>query len=142
MDTPVPTAGAALTDWEVFLREGRQYRTLMKGASRRPAVFTPEIVYNIAGMALEKMIMGYLMKHGALPEGHTLVELLQALQGRMEVPATLQQDVLFMEGFQEICGMYEEYQRTAPDQNSLQRIVTAVDAISELIESELWRLSR
>jgi hypothetical protein len=127
---------AEISQWERFLRDGRQYRNVMKGAVRRPAVFTPEIVYNVAGMALEKMIMAYLMKRGALPEGHTLIELMQALQGRLDVPASLQHDVLYMEGFQEICGI-DDYHRSAPDLHALQRIVSAVDAIADLIESEL-----
>lgn len=127
---------SGLAEWPAFLEEGRQFRRVMNGAERRPAVFTPEIVYNIAGMALEKMIMAYLMKHGALPDGHTLLELLAALQERLNLSPSLAADIAFMESFQEICGL-EEYQRSAPDPAALQRILRAVNTIADRIEDAL-----
>ncbi|MEN9354124.1 MAG: hypothetical protein RL318_1449 [Fibrobacterota bacterium] len=61
-----------------FLKEGDSYLKTVKNSGKRPEVFTPEIVFNMLGMAIEKLMMATLTYCGCLPENHTFHDLADA----------------------------------------------------------------
>jgi len=123
----------AITDWRQYLKEGEQYlKTALGGADRRAEVFTPEILYNITGMAIEKLIMGFLMSRGDLAENHTMADLLRALEKHAEIPAALAQDLLFLDSFQEICDI-DTYKRRPPSPEETRRILAIGQAVEQFI---------
>jgi hypothetical protein len=68
-------------EWRTFIDDGDRYlKAAAGGAARRPEVFTPEILYNLSAMAIEKHAMGYLMVHRRMPENHTLRDLMDAIR--------------------------------------------------------------
>jgi hypothetical protein len=70
-----------------FLKEGDAYLKTVRNSGKRPDVFNPEIVFNLVGMAIEKLMMATLMHSGCLPENHTfrdLAEAWRAAVGEME----------------------------------------------------------
>ncbi len=125
----------AITDWRQYLKEGEQYlQTALGAATRRPEVFTPEILYNLTGMAIEKLIMGFLMSRGDLAENHTMADLLRALGRHAEVPAELVQDLLYLDSFQEICDL-ATYRRRPPTPEESRRILAIGQAVRQFIAS-------
>lgn len=68
----------AITGWQDFLVEGDAYLKTGNGAyAKRRTVFTPEIIYNIIAMGIEKLVMATLMKVGELPYNHTMYDLVK-----------------------------------------------------------------
>ncbi len=97
----------AIDGWEDFLHEGEAYLKTAQGAhAKNRKVFTPEILYNIIAMAIEKFIMAALMKYGALPYNHTMGDLVEAMEATF--PSTLgdiREKLLALDRYQEICDV-------------------------------------
>ena len=88
-----------------FWNYGHAYEKTAVGGIRRPEIFTPEILYNICGMALENFFMGWLADNGSLPENHTLRDLVRAAERHTTVPAELKQRLVRMDQFQDLCSL-------------------------------------
>ena len=129
---PVP-----IIDWRNYLKDGEKYlQTALGAAKRRSEVFTPEILYNIIGMAIEKLIMGFLMSRGDLAENHTMGDLLRALEKHTEVPANLSRDLLYLDSFQEICDI-DTYNRRPPTLEETKRILAIGQEMETFINTNL-----
>ena len=69
-----------ITGWQEFLEEGNQFlATAVNAHAKSKKAFTPEILYNLVAMAIEKLIMALLMKSGNLPYNHTMHDLVEAM---------------------------------------------------------------
>jgi len=111
-----------MIEWKQYIEDGNNYlKTAVKGHENRKQVFTPEIIYNIVSMSIEKQIMGLLMYHNRLPENHTLRDLTDAIrelcpaaEGETSCfPDELSEKLLAMDRFQEICCI-DLYHREIP----------------------------
>jgi hypothetical protein len=103
-----------ITDWRNYYDDGEKFlRTATVGQSRRPEIFTPEILYNLITMAIEKFIMGFLMSNGDLADNHTMADLIHSLERHLELPPALARDLLHLDSFQEICDL-DSYNRQTP----------------------------
>lgn len=70
---------SSITDWRDHLQAGCQYlQTARNGLQRRP-VFNNELIFQLAAMAIEKIIVGICQYHGRMPTDHTLSGLVDAL---------------------------------------------------------------
>lgn len=95
-----------LEDWRQYVKEGGQYlRTAHEAAEKRTEVFTPEILYNLTAMAIEKFIMGYLMSRGDLADNHTMRDLLAAVERNAGPQPELGAKLRYLDAFQEICDL-------------------------------------
>lgn len=102
-------------DWRDFIRDGdRLLKTADAGGKKRPRVFTPEILYNLIAMAIEKHVMGYLLFNNRLPDNHTLRDLMDAARQVGELDAELHRKTVAYDRFQEICAI-AAYHRDVPD---------------------------
>jgi hypothetical protein len=97
-----------IDDWQKFLREGNQFlATASKAHSGGRKAFTPEILYNLVAMAIEKLIMALLMESGNLPYNHTMHDLAESMEEFL--PGTLAglgEELKALDAFQEICDPY------------------------------------
>jgi len=93
--------------WEEFLREGEAYLKTGTGAhARAKKAFTPEILYNLVAMAVEKLVMAALMQRGALPYNHTIGDLVEAMETVFPAEiAGLKEQLLDLDRYQEICDL-------------------------------------
>ncbi len=123
-----------ISDWRNFWQEGEQFLgTATRGLAKRRNVFTPEIIYNITAMAIEKTIMAYLMKNGDLAENHTMADLLTALKRHHgNLPFELANKLLYLDTFQEICDI-DTYRREEPSWEQAEVIVTIGREIHEFL---------
>jgi len=127
----------AIIDWHLYLTDGAKYlRTAHAGAEKRAGVFTTEILYNIIGMGIEKLIMGFLMSRGDLAENHTMGDLLRALEKHVEVPAALARDLLYLDSFQEICDL-ATYNRRPPTPAESRRILAIGSELQTFINDTM-----
>jgi hypothetical protein len=67
----------SITGWQDHILAGRQYlKTASKGLSR-PAVFNNELIFQLAAMAIEKLMVGVCQYHQQMPVDHTLSGLVE-----------------------------------------------------------------
>ena len=68
-----------ISDWQDHIQAGMKYlKTAGSGLNRR-AVFNNELIFQLAAMAIEKIIVGICQYHGQMPTDHTLSGLVEAL---------------------------------------------------------------
>jgi len=126
MIAPAPTS----EEWKAFWQEGESFAKL---CTSRAKAFTNEIRYNLAGMAVEKLVMGALMYKGALPDGHTLRDLMDASEQAGLLTGPLCEDIRHMDDFQQICA-FDTYARTVPDDDEMQHIEELVSSLKTALE--------
>lgn len=126
-----------LAGWHQYCEEGNQFlKTAEGGMARRRKVFTPEIVYNLAAMAIEKLIMGYLMYHGRLAENHTMRDLLRAVEEIDDGLSGLRKQLYFIDSFQDICAL-EVFSRRSPDWQDIAGILATSREVKAYVDRRL-----
>jgi hypothetical protein len=95
-----------IDNWRDYRRDGEQFLKTAQGAyDKKRKAFSPETLYNLTCMAIEKLIMAFLMKNGDLAENHTMGDLLRALQLHLGEIPELAGKLLYLNDFQEICDL-------------------------------------
>jgi hypothetical protein len=123
--------------WQQYVKEGGQYlQTAVKGAGKRPDVFTPEILYNLNAIAIEKFLMGYLMYHGDLAENHTMTDLIRAVERHAGPQTELAEKLHYLDSFQEICYI-DTYSRKVPTAIDLERILGIGREVRQFVHQEI-----
>lgn len=113
----------SIDDWQEYLRDGQQFLRTATGAYRKKrAAFTPEAIYNITAMAIEKLIMALLMKNGDLAENHTMTDLAAALERHTGPQPGLREQLIFLDSFQDICDP-DDARYVIPDEHQVARIL-------------------
>ncbi len=89
--------------WVEFFTQGMQYRNTAEGSLKRPEIFKPDIIYNVAAMAIEKILMAVFSKHGQLPYSNTLSAMAGEAKEILAFDETLVSDMERMDRMQMIC---------------------------------------
>ena len=133
-----------ITGWQDFLKEGDAYLKTAHGAYANDrttvagvTIFTPEILYNIIAMAIEKLVMATLMKQGALPYNHTMFDLVEAID---EVfPQSLheiRQGLLDLDKYQEICDV-DHYNIIPPDSQEIPAMLALATELQDVVYGQI-----
>lgn len=122
-----------IDNWQDYQRDGEQFLGTALGAHRKmKKAFSSDTLYNLTCMAIEKLIMAFLMKNGDLADNHTMGDLLRSLQRHLSLQPDLVEKMLFLDTFQEICDL-ESYQIRIPAEDDVLTIL----AIGEQVRQEL-----
>ncbi|WP_457574158.1 hypothetical protein [Desulfolithobacter sp.] len=132
-----------IDDWEDFLREGREYLATARGGyARRRNIFTPEILYNLIAMAIEKFVMAALMFHGTLPYNHTMHDLVEAMDqtfpGAID---TMRERLLSLDRYQEICDL-DTYHIDPPSLEEITDMLVLAEQLGDLVTGDLLASGR
>jgi HEPN domain-containing protein len=131
-----------LEDWRLFFKEGDDYLgTAVRAAARRREVFTAEILYNLAAMAIEKYFMALLMAHGDLADNHTMRDLIHSVERHLSLEPEFKERLLFLDGFQEICDL-KGYRRTPPGEAELAQILATAAEVRDFVTSQVGGIVR
>jgi GAF domain-containing protein len=131
-----------LEDWRLFAKEGDDYlNTALRAAVKRREVFTAEILYNLAAMAIEKHCMALLMFHGDLADNHTMRDLIHSLERHLSLEPELKERLLFLDGFQEICDL-TSYCRTPPGEAELAQILATAAEVRDFVTGRVGGIAR
>jgi len=127
-----------ISGWEEFFRHGEGYLNAAVGAHRKQVqAFTPEILYNLAAMAIEKFVMAALMRHGAMPYNHTMIDLVEAMEetfpGRM---AAIKDRLLALDKYQEICDL-DGFKISPPRPEEIPAMLEVAGKLRTLVKGEL-----
>jgi hypothetical protein len=105
-------------------------------------VFNAEIVYNVLCMAVEKYFMAFFVFKKTMPDNHTMKDLVESAERISPVSALLKSNMLFLDGFQNICAI-SAYKRIVPGREDMDRIIKTgfmakefADSILEMPRSE------
>ena len=124
----------AIDDWDVFLHDGDAFlRTGIAAHIKGKKAFTPEILYNIVAMAIEKFVMAALMQRGALPHNHTMRDLVESMEevfpGAM---GQLKEGLLDLDHYQEICDS-DSYKIIAPAMEEIPKMLALAEGVQTLV---------
>ena len=126
-----------IENWQDYRRDGEQFlHTALMARKKDKKHFTPEILYNLTGMAIEKLIMAYLMKNGDLADNHTMGDLLTSLERHTGRQPELAEKLRFLDSFQEICDL-EAYSVKIPTEEDTDVILAIGEEIREYLAPHL-----
>jgi hypothetical protein len=127
-----------IDNWRDYRRDGEQFLKTAQGAYRKKkTTFTSDTLYNLTCMAIEKLIMAYLMKNGDLAENHTMADLLRALQLHLGEVPELAEGLLYLNGFQEICDL-DEYTLCTPSEEDVVRFLRIGEEVRTILHPHLY----
>jgi hypothetical protein len=129
-----------ISGWEEFLHHGEGYlKTALAAHQKNIQAFTPEILYNLVAMAIEKFVMAALMRHGAMPYNHTLADLVEAMEetfpGQL---ADLGDKLLALDKYQEICDL-DGFKISPPKPEEIPAMLDIAEKLQQLVQKELIR---
>jgi hypothetical protein len=125
-------------DWEIFYAEGLRYREIAEKTAGNSVKFTPEILYNLSCIAIEKLFMGYFLKVKFMPYNHTLQDLVESMKELRPVPPELEECLMRMNSFQEICSI-ERYSRRIPSAGDVAEFIRTLNMTAEYIRGIIDR---
>jgi hypothetical protein len=109
-------------DWQEHFDAGRKYlRTACKGLDR-PAVFNNVLIYHLAAMAIEKLLVGVWQYHNQMPGDHTLDGLVDGLAGICPLDQALADGIKHIGRFDDLCPLVPSH-RCAPNDMEIRAIL-------------------
>ncbi len=112
-----------IDNWRDYQRDGEQFlKTAIGAHSKSKKTFSPDTLYNLTCMAIEKLIMAFLMKNGDLAENHTMGDLLRSLQLHLGEIPELEEKLRYLDTFQEICDL-DTYTIHIPTKEDIVKII-------------------
>ncbi|MCF7816633.1 MAG: hypothetical protein K9M54_02025 [Kiritimatiellales bacterium] len=117
-----------------FMVEGDQYLNAARGGTRRPAIFTAEILYNLLGLAIEKHIMAALIFKGTLADNHTFTDLIDATRQVGEIDAAIASQLRKFESYQNICPVFAGYHRAELPAGAIPEMIATAEAVQAWAE--------
>lgn len=126
-----------IDNWHEYQRDGEQFLQTALGAYRKKKeTFTSDTLYNLTCMAIEKLIMAFLMKNGDLADNHTMGDLLRSLQRHLDLQPELVDKMVFLDSFQEICDL-ENYQVRIPAEDDILTILATGEKLHQQLRPYL-----
>nr|MBF0222204.1 hypothetical protein [Desulfobulbaceae bacterium] len=131
-------AAQPISGWQEFLVEGQGFlHTASAAVEKSRKVFTPEILYNIIAMAIEKFVMAALMKHGTMPYNHTMQDLVEAMDTTFpHAIDELRDGLLKMGEYQDICDL-DGFRITPPEMEDIPAMLAMAHTLKGLVVQKL-----
>jgi hypothetical protein len=124
--------------WEEFLVDGKGYLRTATGAYfNGNKTFTPDILYNLVAMAIEKFVMAALMRNGTLPYNHTMADLVEAMEETFpHAIDEIREGLIKLDSYQDICDPYD-FTITSPGRYEIPGMLGLANKLQKLVENEL-----
>lgn len=122
--------------WRKFLEDGRDFLATAAAAyAGRKKVFTPEILYNIIAMAIEKFVMAALMRQGTMPCNHTMADLVEAVEEILPgVLGEIREGLLHLDTYQDICDP-DDFALNPPDMEDIPGMLDLAGRLQSMVEN-------
>jgi hypothetical protein len=122
-------------DWEKFYEEGRAYHKTVRGSLKRPEVFTPELIQNIAAMGIEKYFMSIFTHRSLLPRNHTMTDFIEEVKVFLPLQEDLEASLRYFDSLQSICSI-DDITIIKPGREDVPRFVDAIDQVALMAEQD------
>ena len=130
-----------LVDWQEYVKEGHQYFKTAVNGIKRPEVFTPELVYQITAMAIEKMLVGLSQFHRQMPGDHTLEGLVEGLDQICPLEAHLAEQVKALGRLDNMC-LLEPVNRLIPDDREISAMLETASQVEVFVLNQVGGLGQ
>jgi len=128
----------AIDGWQEFMEDGDGFlKTAVMAQKKKKKTFTPEIMYNLIAMGIEKFVMAALMRHGAMPYNHTMRDLVEAID--QTFPGDLDEirdGLLSFDQYQDICDL-NGFRITPPESEEIPAMLTLGSKMQEFARDKL-----
>jgi hypothetical protein len=127
-----------IDNWRDYRRDGEQFLQTAIGAhSKQRKAFSTDTLYNVTCMAIEKLVMAFLMKNGDLAENHTMADLLRALQLHLGDLPDLAAKLTYMDTFQEICSL-DNFTINTPTEEDVVKMLAIGEDVRAALQPYLY----
>jgi len=127
-----------IDNWQDYRRDGEQFlQTATQAHEKKKKAFSTDTLYNVTCMAIEKLIMAFLMKNGDLAENHTMADLLRALQLHLGNIPDLEEKLLYLDTFQEICSL-ENFTIQIPSEEDVIKMLAIGEDVRAVLHPYLY----
>lgn len=127
-----------IDNWRDYRRDGEQFlHTATAAYSKKKKAFSTDTLYNVTCMAIEKLIMAFLMKNGDLADNHTMADLLRALQLHLGDIPELKEKLMYLDTFQEICSL-ENFTIQIPTQEDVVKMLAIGEDVRVILHPYLY----
>lgn len=123
----------SITGWQDHIADGRQYLQTAVNGQRRPAVFNNELIFQLAAMAVEKLIVGMVQFHQQMPADHTLSGLANGLSEVCAFDKTLAERIRQIETVDDMCALTVQH-REPPGDGDIQEILAVGHAVERFVD--------
>ena len=112
----------SITGWHNHILAGRKYLKTASNGQSRPAVFNNELIFQLAAMAIENLIVGVSQYHHQMPADHTLSGLVEALSTVCPMETELADRIKAIEQIDDMCALTPVH-RSVPGDMAIQGIL-------------------
>jgi hypothetical protein len=127
-----------IDNWRDYRRDGEQFlHTATEAHNKKRKAFSTDTLYNVTCMAIEKLVMAFLMKNGDLAENHTMADLLRALQLHLGDIPDLAEKLMYLDTFQEICSL-DEYIIHIPTEEDVVKMLAIGEDVRAVLHPHLY----
>lgn len=88
-----------------FIHEGCQYLKTARNGHKRRKVFSNELVFNLIGLSVEKLLVGLCLEHGHMPADHTLTGIVGETNRLCPMEEALVESIGMMDRVQDLCSL-------------------------------------
>jgi hypothetical protein len=127
-----------IDNWRDYRRDGEQFLQTAIGAhNKKKKAISTDTLYNVTCMAIEKLIMAFLMKNGDLAENHTMADLLRALQLHLGDIPDLAEKLMYLDTFQEICSL-DNFTIHIPTEEDVVKMLAIGEEVQAVLHPHLY----
>jgi len=105
----------SISGWHEHIQAGYAYLETACNGLSRPAVFNNALIFQLAAMAIEKLIVGVCQYYRQMPTDHTLSGLVAALEPVCPLQAELAARIRQIEQKENLCALTPVFSRSADD---------------------------
>jgi hypothetical protein len=127
---------ASITGWQDHISGGRKYLNTANRGLSRPAVFNNELIFQLAAMAIEKLIVGVSQYHRQMPADHTLSGLVRGLEPVCRLDDSLVERIQRIEGMDDMCTLAVRH-RKVPDNEAIKEILAIGEAVARFVDDHI-----
>jgi hypothetical protein len=126
----------SITGWNDHILAGRKYLNTATKGLKRPTVFNNELIFQLAAMGIEKLIVGVSQYHRQMPVDHTLSGLVEGLAAVCPMDAELVDRIKGVESIDDMCALTVAH-RQPPGDAEIEETLAVGNAVVRFVDGHL-----
>ena len=122
-------------DWQEHIDAGRKYLQIACKGMDRPAVFNNVLIYHLAAMAIEKLLVGVWQYHNQMPTDQTLDGLVDCLSGICPLNKDLADGIKHIGRLDDLCPLVPS-NRCAPNDIEIQAMLAVGKQVAAFAQQQ------
>lgn len=101
--------------WSDYIEEGRRYLQAAIGGRKRAAAFNNDLLGNLIGLSVEKLLVGLCLRYGHMPADHTLGGMVAEAHSVCPMERSLAEAIVMLDRAQDLCSLDVHMPRAVSD---------------------------